>query len=62
MTAVQNTPGGQSGGPMLVGAHTDGSSGRSGTPAERFTSTDWARRTVAVHARPPAAVDVAFAR
>jgi Fe-S cluster assembly protein SufD len=40
MTAVQNTPGGQSGGPVLVGAHTDGSSGRSGTPAERFTSTD----------------------
>jgi Fe-S cluster assembly protein SufD len=25
---------------MLVGAHTDGSRGRTGTPAERFTSTD----------------------
>ncbi len=37
MTAVQNGPGGQSGGPVLVGEHTDG---RTGTPAERFASTD----------------------
>ena len=35
MTAAQT--GGQSGGPILVGEHTDG---RTGTPAERFTSTD----------------------
>ncbi len=37
MTAAQTGAGGRSGGPVLVGEHTDG---RTGTPAERFTSTD----------------------
>jgi Fe-S cluster assembly protein SufD len=43
MTAVQSSPGGQSGGPILVGEHSHrpgGPGSRTGTPAERFTSTD----------------------
>ena len=40
MTAVQNGPGATAGGPVLVGAHTDGPVGRTGTAPERFTSTD----------------------
>jgi Fe-S cluster assembly protein SufD len=38
MTAVQTAPGSSAGGPVLVGAHDHAD--RTGTPPERFTSTD----------------------